>query len=757
MKSKAFVILILFFISAINAVAQESVVLRSDRDLYIAGESMWLTVDCLKNDSSDPSDLSKVVYVELLNGNNEPVSQAKLFLENGSASTRVTLPDILTTGNYQMRAYTKWMKNYDAGLYFTKSIAVINPFSQDPFPQAEYIYQSDTVVFYPEGNNVVTGQTNRFLMRSFDRSGQAKAVSGNVVSPSGDIIKEIECGAAGVLAFSLPVPESGSYSFVFSDDESGKQAAFKALENGNKLTLEKENADNLVFGIYTTSLETQNRNLDIITASGTLLKSYSVPDNKEAKVSVNTTALPATYLTALLTRANGEVVASRYFVAPVKLDDQEFQINTGEEEYSQRSPVTIQIEKPEDLSHVSVSVVKECLQNYQSRIAYVASPLEIPMEYFMSESQSSIEINDLLMAYQPVTSIRGENEALFLPEIKNEIISGTILDIETREPIRNEAFMLSFVGKHPTLDIYRTDEQGRFYFESDRVGEQEIVIQPYDNQSLIGNYKVNIDLPFCTEYPKQTATQLFVDKENMAEINAAIVNMQVKLLYEPFNPAPAIPVETQNPPPFYGIPSSSTKLDNFIELPTMQEVIREIVPQASLVKKDDEFSISIAEGDLAYSRELNSFCLVDGVPISNQNNILNMNAQRVERIDVENRDVFVKSYKIGKVFSLITKNGDMGAFEFDKRIFRQSFQAYQAKYDFNSPDYSFADAKVSRLPDFRNVLYWNPQVEFDSQNKSELHFYTADENSVYKVVVEGIDESGITRRKEIRLEVKENL
>jgi len=137
----------------------------------------------------------------------------------------------------------------------------------------------------------------------------------------------------------------------------------------------------------------------------------------------------------------------------------------------------------------------------------------------------------------------------------------------------------------------------------------------------------------------------------------------------------------------------------------MQEVIREIVPQASLVKKDDEFSISIGEGDLPSSRENNSFCLVDGIPVSNQNNILDMNAQRVERIDVENRDVFVKSYKIGKVFSLITKNGDMGAFEFDKRIFRQSFQAYQAKYDFNSPDYSTAEAKSSRLPD--GILRFN--------------------------------------------------
>lgn len=754
MGTKSAFISLIFLVLVLVSHAQESLVVRTDRDLYFAGEPIWLTLNCMNSGSSDPSDLSKVAYVEVLNRNNEPVRQLKLFLNEGSASTQFYLPDTLSTSNYLLRAYTKWMRNYNPELYFSKDIAVINPFSKNPFPEAEYVFQSDTVFFYPEGGKVVPGQTNRFLVKSFKQSGQAKATSGKIISPSGSNVKEIECGNNGITAFSVQVSEQGTYHFEKGADQS--QYAFQTVADANNITLRNDNAKQIVFEPIVNFLSTDGWQLDIITASGVLVKSYPVLE-KPAAVKVDTDDLPKGYLCALLFDKAGKVQASRYFIVPGKITESSIQIQNKTDGVQNRSKVTLQIEKPKDLSNVTVSVVKESLVNYKSHLAFATSPLEIPVDYFTDAENEKVSANDLLIAYQPVFPIRTRTSDMFLPELKGEIISGTIVNLVTQEPIREETFMLSFVGKYPTLDLYKTDDNGRFYFETNRFGEQEIVIQPFGNDSVAGNYKVNLDLPYCTSYPDRNVSPFFVDQENMSRINSAIVGMQVNLLYAADNPASASQLQHKNPPAFYGVPNSSTSLVDYIELPNMEEIIREIVPQVTPVKKDDQFGIAIAEGELAYSRDVNSFCLVDGVPVKNQNNIFQMNAQRVERIDVENRDVFVKSYKIGKIFSLITKDGNMGAFDFDKRIFRQSFHAYQPEFDFHSPDYSDEKMKNSRIPDFRNVLYWNPDVSFSDQNRAEVQFFTSDESAIYKVVVEGINSEGMLEHAESRLEVTEEL
>lgn len=754
MRVKAIILSVLMIFAGLIGSAQESVLLRTDRDLYITGEPVWITVDCLKSGTSEVSDLSKVAYVEVLNINNTPVSQLKLYLENGKASTLFNLPDTVSTGNYLIRTYTQWMRNYSPDLYFSKNIEVINPFSSDPFPKAETIFSSDTVIFYPEGGKVITGRINQFLIRSFQKSGMASAVLGNIISPSGEVLQEFTCDESGVAAFSFSPSDTGNYFCSIKTNEKPRKIhAFTVLEKATAIYLEDESNDQIRFGIITANSLSHNWRFDVVTASGALIKSYPVDANMKSEIVLRSSDLPDGYLCALLYDTNGEVQASRYFVRTATIQTAPVKVSLSKEAFLEREAAHLKLENIDDLSHVSVSVVKECLVNQESQIAFATSPLIISLEYFARLTNERLSFNQLLIPYQPVTEIRQSGSSFMIPEHKAEIVSGTIVDLTTQEAVRNEVFMLSFVGKYPTLDFSKTDSAGHFYFEAKRYGEQEIVIQPFENESLKANYKVNLDLKYCTRYSNRKAAPLFIDKKNMTRINRAIVNMQVNLLYKEANPFPAIQKPNPEPVSFYGIPGSSTTLDNFIELPSMEEIIREIVPKAHLVKKDDKFNISISEGDLPNSREINSFCMVDGVPVANQDNILKINFQRVEKIDVENRDVFVKSYKVGKIFNLITRDGEMGAFDFDKRLFRQSYQGFAPEFAFNSPNHSLPETKKSRLPDFRNVLYWNPELTFDTQNSCEIQFFTSDGSDDYKIVVEGINKAGMIERHEYKFRV----
>jgi len=60
---------------------------------------------------------------------------------------------------------------------------------------------------------------------------------------------------------------------------------------------------------------------------------------------------------------------------------------------------------------------------------------------------------------------------------------------------------------------------------------------------------------------------------------------------------------------------------------------------------------------------------------------------------------------------------------------------YTPKYDQDKTDYK-------RIPDFRNVLIWKPDIRIGKENFATIHFYTSDRKGRYMGVVEGINDKG---------------
>jgi hypothetical protein len=52
--------------------------------------------------------------------------------------------------------------------------------------------------------------------------------------------------------------------------------------------------------------------------------------------------------------------------------------------------------------------------------------------------------------------------------------------------------------------------------------------------------------------------------------------------------------------------------------------------------------------------------------------------------------------------------------------------------------------KKSRIPDFRNTLYWNPSVKPDKEGVARVEFWTSDFVSDLEVNIQGITPEGKT-------------
>src|SRR3954464_8367068 len=87
---------------------QEKLYVHTDKNFYTAGEIVWFRVYDVEGFFNKPVIFSKVAYVEILDKNNNPVSRAKIALDEKSGNGSVQLPLTVNSGYYTLRAYTNW-------------------------------------------------------------------------------------------------------------------------------------------------------------------------------------------------------------------------------------------------------------------------------------------------------------------------------------------------------------------------------------------------------------------------------------------------------------------------------------------------------------------------------------------------------------------------------------------------------------------------------------------------------------------------
>src|SRR5687768_13040113 len=113
-------------------VLQEKLYAHTDKNFYLAGELLWFKLYYVDAGLHKPLDISKVAYIEVLDKDHRPVTQTKVSIEEGTGSGSFVLPMELNSGNYTFRAYTNWMKNFEADFYFEKPISVVNTIKNEP-------------------------------------------------------------------------------------------------------------------------------------------------------------------------------------------------------------------------------------------------------------------------------------------------------------------------------------------------------------------------------------------------------------------------------------------------------------------------------------------------------------------------------------------------------------------------------------------------------------------------------------------------
>jgi len=82
------------------------------------------------------------------------------------------------------------------------------------------------------------------------------------------------------------------------------------------------------------------------------------------------------------------------------------------------------------------------------------------------------------------------------------------------------------------------------------------------------------------------------------------------------------------------------------------------------------------------------------------------------------------------------------------------YEGMQYQREFYSPVYETQDQISSRLPDFRNVLFWSPDVHTNAQGKAQINFFSSDLKGKYIAVLQGLNVDGRAGERSVLFEVQ---
>lgn len=721
----------------------EHIYIVTDRDKYVPGDMMWFNVFNLNGDSL--SGLSKVGYVEMLDNNQQPVLQAKINLDHGKGRGSFVIPENLKTAYYTLRGYTSWMKNYSTEFYFQKNILINNVFNNESISADT---KTDPLInFYPEGNNMVFNLPATIAIAAADSAGIPIPFSGILTNSKSDTLANFNGDENGMstLNFTPATGENYTAIFTFQDGKKFTRALPDILSTGSVLHVH-DTANNTVVITINASANTDVKYIIIHDRDSIKFSQRLQLVNGQSNILIDKARLSNGLNHIILLDADGKLINERSYA--VYKNEPGISVSTDKDSYSKREKILLNINEKNDTAdrplNVSVSVYRndfvdlknknldDIINNDLQGNDYSANTPDVLNNRLIATIWNAFNWNnpDVL---KPAPS-------KFLPEYEGHIVSAIITDAKTKLPLANTIGYLSVPGKAFQFYTSRSNQAGLInFFTKDLYGDNLVIAQA--DRTDDGPSEINILSPFSQDAVTNNTRFYSTIKPDSIHVEEAInVQLQKDFAYNKIVTNQA-KVDSM---PFFGKEDMKYDLDDYVRFPTMEEVLREYVRELNVRKKKDEFALSMVTksvNNIAVVR--NPAILIDGVPaFDTGNKISHYDPLKIKTIRIVTDRYYYGPAVFDGIASFTTYKGNLEGYTPDPNSTVIDYSGLQLNKNFYSPVYQTPEQKSSRLPDFRDLLYWNNNISLSSEGKGEAEIYTSDQTGKYIIVVTTLTKSG---------------
>lgn len=108
--------------------AAEKLYIQFDKPYYAAGDSVWLKAYLLNEPTYNLSGRSGLLHIDIANDSNKVVKQYLFPVQEGLAWGNIALEEKnFKPGNYVLRGYTQWMRNFGEDGFFYRNFTITAP------------------------------------------------------------------------------------------------------------------------------------------------------------------------------------------------------------------------------------------------------------------------------------------------------------------------------------------------------------------------------------------------------------------------------------------------------------------------------------------------------------------------------------------------------------------------------------------------------------------------------------------------------
>ncbi len=741
--------------------------MHTDKTFYVTGESIWFKAYCVDENFHKPSAISKIAYVEIFNKENKAVLQAKIAMKDGSGNGSFIIPSFVSSGNYTLRAYTRWMTNFNADYFFETPLIIFNNLKAGVLSQV-LKRKTYTVSFFPEGGNLVEGITSKLAFKAVDDYGEPATCSGIIMDSHNKHIADFHSFKFGMGSFNFTPQTSENYKAVIKFADTTFEVKLPvAYTKGYVIHL--EDADDAHIKITLNSNTQSDDVLYALTHSQNVMKDFKQVTllNGKAIFTIDKSKLSTGISDITIFNSNKQPVCERlYFKQPN--DKLNIQIQPDKDLYQTKKQVNISLNATANsnlsaMADMSVSVFMiDSLQPafYNDILSYIFLTSELkgkissPEYYFQSNNKDVAEAADNLMLTQGWRRFKWEDILQnkkpyfeFIPEAEDVIINGKIISKYNGFAGKNINATLTVPASNFQLSNTTSDDSGKLNFNvKNFYGINNIIIK------TDSNYTVELTSPFTDKFSTNSNAAFKIPVEWKQQLLFRSINTQTDNAYFVDKKQHSYLYNAEDTSLFYGKPDKRYYLDNYTRFTTMEEVMREYITEVRVRKTGEQFHFKVI--DLPTKSFLNNdpLILLNGIPVANPDAIMQFNPLKIKRLDVVGRKYYYGNTVNDGIVSYTTYDGDLGSFPLSTGTIIIQFDGLQREREFYSPVY--ADNQETHIPDFRNVLFWSPFIKTDANGKAAFSFYTSEIKGKFACVIQGITPDGFAGSNIVVFDVK---
>lgn len=776
---------------------REKAYLHIDKPYYSIGEQIWFKAYITVGGYHYLSSLSKILYVELLNMEDEIVLSRRLPVVAGITFGDFLLADSLETGNYRIRAYTNWMRNFDERHFFNRNIHIGNALSQfadteelkskkqkggkSRKKQTKDAQETASISFFSDNSkSLVADILNKVVYKINDTTQLTAQTEGTLLNSESEEILKFNPPLSGIGNFSFFPEANQSYAvrITFKDGTSEVADLPDVVTQGYTLETNTWGPRQLFVRIAQADSTKTDELALVIQKAGEVFAALKIkPAGAETSLSIPKKDLPLGLVELNLFTRSMEPVAKKSIFIHNDSRELPLEITTNKKQYGPREHVQVKLTSASSdsikVGNFSVSVidlnkVPRDSSNMSSIVSYLTlnsespSPIESPIQYFSNKDIKKKSELDNLIQTIPTENIwtKLDQEVKFKAE-KDLRISGQVTK-RNGKPVPFASVMVMSPGSMLIDTI--ADESGRFNFD-------HLIF--YDNTTFVvqardENGKKNVEI-VLDEVPRQVVT---------LDNNSASVDLQADTALDHY---------INNSKERFENLLKNGKLENSILLDNVDIVVEKKNPaenssnlngpgNADQVLDGEEIS-NCSSLIICLQGRLTGVIFKQGIPYSTRSpnqpmqvivdgmymegdiisTIPPMDVASVEVLRSIGNTAIYGSMGSGGVIIITTRIGEPNYSSnlYTPGIVTYSPQGFYEISEFTSPNYSEQGANNSS-PDLRSTIYWNPNITTDDNGDATFDFYTADQNGRYLIIVEGVDLKGRLGYAEAFIEVADN-